>query len=86
MAITATFFVVELVPSRCCSSRTLSLPLAARHEERDQLDEERRECKADEKVKGCCEDDAVNVENVEVGGLEPLDDSRNHYATISSLH
>jgi hypothetical protein len=32
----------------------------------DQLDEERRECKADEKAKGCFEDDAVNVENVEV--------------------
>jgi hypothetical protein len=55
----ATFFAVEPVPSWCCSSPYLSLALAARHEECDRQDEERRVCKTGEKAKGRFEDDAV---------------------------
>jgi len=49
------------------------LALAAGDQQRDQQDEERREGEGNKEGKGGLEDDAIDVEDVRVHGLEPLD-------------
>ena len=85
-AITATFFSAESVLSWCCSSHTSTslLLLSARSvTSRMKNGEKVRLMKG---PRGRFEDDVVDVEYVEVGGLELLGGKHNHYIAISSLH
>lgn len=54
------------------------LVLAAGDQQRDQQDEERREGEGNKEGKGGFEDDAVDVEDVRVCGLELLDYGYDH--------